>query len=86
MADLLSDPNSLIYLSLIFFTIGTIIQIIAMWRARTHRVPEEQKSLPPLLVGDDELKPAYRHNDPIVFEKVDEQTIRKIDKIMKGGY
>ena len=85
MADLLSDPKSLIYLSLIFFTIGTVIQILAMWRARSQRAPE-QKPLQPLLSGEDEIKPTYRHNDPIVFEKVDEQTIRKIDKIMKGGY
>ena len=85
MADLLSDPNSLIYLSLIFFTFETIIQILAMWRARTQKTPE-QNARQSLLSGEDDIKPAYRHNDPIVFEKVDEQTIRKIDKIMKGGY
>jgi len=85
MSDMLSDPNSLIYLSLVFFTIGTVIQILAMWRARTQRTPEK-KQLQTLMSGEDEIKPTFRHNDPIVIDKVDEQTIRTIDKIMKGSY
>ena len=79
------DPNSLLYLSLIFFIISTIIQILVMWRAKAKE-REDLKLEESILPKYDSVESALRKDEPLIVEKVDEQTFRKIDRIMKDGY
>ncbi|MFQ6126304.1 MAG: hypothetical protein ACE5R6_17100 [Candidatus Heimdallarchaeota archaeon] len=79
------NSNSLLQYAIIFFLIGTIIQILAWRKAKTIE-REERKQIQSFLSKGDPVDLARSTNDPLVFEKVDEQTFRKIDKIMKDGY
>lgn len=79
------DSNSLLQYALIFFLVGTVIQILAWRKTKTHE-RKERKQIQSFLSRGDPVEAARRTNDPLVFEKVDEQTFQKIDKIMKGGY
>lgn len=79
------DSNSLIQYALIFFLIGTVIQILA-WRKTKIQEREERKQIQSFMSRGDPVEASRGTNDPLVFEKVDEHTFRKIDKIMKDGY